>query len=134
MSHETSGRIPPGIALLQLRTKSLALGAIKACRTLQPSIEGRIIAGQLIRSAASVAANYRAVRRARSHKEFIAKIGVVIEESDETLFWLELAMELGAGATGDFKALAREADELTSIFVVTRLNARRRAETHRNGG
>jgi len=91
-------------------------------------------AGQLIRSATSVAANYRAVRRARSHKEFIAKVGVVIEESDETLFWLEVAIELGAGPTGDFKALAKEADELTSIFVATRLNARRRAETRLGGG
>jgi four helix bundle protein len=71
-----------------------------------------------------VAANYRAGRRARSRREFVSKIGLVVEESDETLFWLELLVELKAGPLPELEVLLREANELTSIFVVTRHSAR----------
>lgn len=118
------------VAMLRRRTTQLALGIIRACHRLPVTPECRIIAYQLIRSATSVAANYRAARRARSRREIIAKVGLVVEESDETLFWLELLVELRAGASRELESLAREANELTSIFVVTRHRARSGLRRH----
>jgi four helix bundle protein len=78
---------------LKNRTKQFALRVLKLVAALPKTIEGRAIASQLVRSGTSVAANYRATCRARSKAEFIAKIGVVLEEADETLLWLELISE-----------------------------------------
>ena len=75
---------------LRDRTKRLALDIVKAVRELPPNEVSRIIGRQVLRSATSVAANYRASTRARSRREFISKIGLVIEEMDETILWLEL--------------------------------------------
>jgi len=75
---------------LKARTKDFALCVIRLVDALPTSVKGCVIANQIIRSATSVAANYRAACRARSRVEFIAKIGVVEEEPDETAFWLEL--------------------------------------------
>ena len=80
---------------MKSRTKQLALVAIRFCRTLPQNPEARIISRQLLRSPTSVAANYRAVCRARSTADFTSKLGLVLEEPDETLFWLELLV--GAG-------------------------------------
>jgi four helix bundle protein len=80
---------------IQNRTKQLALIVIRLSRRLPQSPEARIIGRQLLRSATSVAANYRAVCRARSTADFISKLGVVLEEADETLFWLELLVDAG---------------------------------------
>ena len=101
------------------RTKRFALRVIRLCRSLPPSQEGRIICRQLLRSATSVGANYRAVCRSRSTAEFIAKLGVVLEEADETLFWLELLVESGVASTEKCGALRQEANELVSIFVAS---------------
>jgi four helix bundle protein len=68
------------------RTKQFALTVIRLCRNLPPSPEQRIISRQLLRSATSVAANYRAVCRARSPADFVSKLGIVLEEADESLF------------------------------------------------
>ena len=68
---------------------------MKVVRSLPEAREGRVIGHQLLRSGSSVAANYRAVCRARSHREFIAKLGIVEEEADETLFWLEFLADAG---------------------------------------
>ncbi len=76
-----------------------------------------VVAYQLIKSATSVGANYRASQRARSDKEFIAKINIVLEEVDETLFWLELIIEKKWLKTKKLYLLLNEADELTAIFV-----------------
>ena len=80
--------------------------------------------GQLIRASASVAANYRACCRAKSKRDFIAKLGTVIEESDESLFWLEylVATALLAGAT--VKKLQSESNELVAIFTTSQKTAR----------
>ena len=78
-----------------------------------------VIGTQLLRSATSVAANYRAARRARSTAEFIAKLGIVEEEEDESLFWLELLGESGVLAADRLKSLAGEADELVAITVAS---------------
>ena len=72
-----------------------------------------------LRAGTSVGANYRAACRARSRAEFVAKLGIVLEESDETVFWLELMMEAGIGNKNVVEPLMREADELTSIFVTS---------------
>jgi four helix bundle protein len=86
------------------------------CRTVHRSEEARIICHQLLRPATSVAANYRAVCHARSPADFIAKLGIVLEEADESAFWLELT---NAGViTGDgLGSVLKEANELISIFV-----------------
>lgn len=78
---------------LKARTKQFAVDVIKLCRAIPASPDGRVVAGQLLRASTSVAANYRAACRGRSRAEFIAKLGVVLEESDESLLWLELIAE-----------------------------------------
>jgi four helix bundle protein len=78
---------------LKDRTKQFALRVLKLVAALPKTIEGRAIASRLVRRGTSVAANYRATCRARSKAEFIAKVGVVLEEADETLLWLELFLK-----------------------------------------
>src|SRR5436305_4278329 len=80
---------------LKARTKQFALRVMKMVDALPRMIQGRAIAKQIIRTATSVAANYRAACRARSRAEFIAKIGIVEEEADESCFWLELIIDSG---------------------------------------
>ncbi len=80
---------------LKARTKSFAVSVIKIVQALPNKPEGWIIGKQVLWSATSVAANYRAACRARSKQEFVAKIGVVSEEADETVLWLELLIEAG---------------------------------------
>lgn len=77
---------------------SFAESVVYACRELPRTLEGKHVSSQLFRAGTSVAANYRAARRARSKKEFISKIGLVLEEADESLFWLEFAMRIKAFA------------------------------------
>ena len=80
---------------LKNRTKKFAIRIVKLFRSLPKTEEARVIGKQVLRSGTSVAANYRAVCRARSKAEFVAKIGGVVEEADETVFWLELLIETG---------------------------------------
>jgi len=108
---------------LKVRTKQFALRVMKLVDALPRTIQGRTIANQIIRSSTSVAANYRAACRARSRAEFIAKIGVVEEEADETCFWLELIIDsrLLTGARVD--PLLNEASELVAIMAASRKSA-----------
>ena len=108
---------------LKLRTKQFALRVIGLVAVLPKTIEGRAIANQLVRSATSVAANYRAACRARSRSEFIAKIGVVLEEADETQLWLELIIESKLLPVKRVQPLLNEASELVAIFVASRKSA-----------
>ena len=80
-------------AEMRLRTKQFAIRIVHLFRALPKTEEGRVVGRQLLRSGTSVAANYRAVCRARSKREFISKIGVVVEEADESAFWLELNLK-----------------------------------------
>src|SRR5258706_11951163 len=80
---------------LRERTKRFALRIIRLSQSLPRSREANVLGSQVLRSGTAVAANYRAAGRARSKREFIAKIGVVVEEADETVFWLELLVESG---------------------------------------
>jgi four helix bundle protein len=103
-------------AQMRVRTKEFALKIIRLTRTLPKTEEARVIGRQLLRSATSVGANYRAVCLARSKAEFIAKMGVVLEEADECIFWLELLEDASIVRKGDATPLHREAGELAAIF------------------
>ena len=108
---------------LKARTKQFALRIIKLVAAMPKSIEGRAIANQLVRCGTSVAANYRATCRARSKIEFVAKIGVVLEETDETQLWLDLIIEAKLMAAKRVQPLLDEASELVAIFVASRKSA-----------
>jgi four helix bundle protein len=78
---------------LKIRTRGFAVHVVHLVRTLHPTADARVIGRQLLRSGTGVGANYRAVCRPRSDADFVAKLGLVIEECDESAFWLELLME-----------------------------------------
>jgi four helix bundle protein len=111
--------------VLKERTKQFALRVIKVIRSLPAGSEGRIIGGQLLRSGISVAANYRAVCRARSRAEFLSKLAIVIEEADESAFWLELLVDAGLVSQGKLKELRSEANQLVAIFNASRTTAKK---------
>lgn len=101
-----------------------ALRVVKLVKALPNNITGRTIGNQLIRSGTSVAANYRAACRARSKAEFIAKIGTVIEETDESSLWLELIVESELVKKELINSLMEETKELLAIFISTSKTAR----------
>ena len=107
---------------LKARTKQFALRMMKMVDALPRTIQGRAIAKQIIRSATSVAANYRAACRARSRAEFIAKIGIV-EEADESCFWLELIIDSDLLNEDRIRPLLSEAGELVAIMAASRKSA-----------
>lgn len=117
---------------LQVRSKQFSLRIIKLVRALPNDIVGWELGKQILRSGTSVSSNYRAARRARSHKEFVSKIGTVVEESDETVHWLELLTESGIVNAQRVANLLREADELMRIFSKTRATARQSQKTQLN--
>lgn len=106
------------------RTKRFAIRIVRLFRCLPKSDDARTIGRQLLRSGTSVAANYRAVCRARSKAEFVAKIGVVVEEADETVFWLELLLDTGIIAQAKLNSLLKKANELLWIFAASQKTAR----------
>lgn len=103
-------------AELKKRTKSFAIRIVHLFRSLPHSPDAQTLGKQMLRSGTSVAANYRAVCRARSQAEFIARMGIVVEEADESVFWLELLGETGVINTERTKDLLKEANELLAIF------------------
>ena len=103
---------------LKARTKVFALRILRLYRSL-PTKEARILGRQLLRSSTSIGANYRAACRGRSRAEFAAKLGIVLEEADETVFWLELIQEGNIFPAEKLRDLVREANELVSIFVAS---------------
>jgi len=107
------------------RTKQFAVRVFKLVGALPQTIQGRAVASQLIRSGTSVAANYRAACRARSKPEFIAKLGVVEEEADESAFWLELIIETDLLSDAKVKALLVEAGEIVAIMASSKKTATR---------
>ncbi len=102
---------------LQKRTKSFAVRIFKMVEKLPKSKGTEVIAYQIIKASSSVAANYRAVCRAKSKADFIHKLKIVEEEADESLFWLEFIEDLELMRKGLLKELIKEADELVSIFT-----------------
>jgi four helix bundle protein len=109
---------------LRQRSKNFALRIIHLCDALRSKRSSNVIAAQLLRSGNSVAANYRAAGRARSKAEFLAKLGVVVEEADETIFSLELLSDAGVVKVNRLAALLKEANELLAIFAASRSTAK----------
>jgi four helix bundle protein len=103
-------------AELKQRTKLFAIRIVKLFRSLPHTPDAQTLGKQVLRSGTSVAANYRAVSRARSKAEFISKMGTVVEEADETVFWLELLNETDVLRPERTMDLLKEADELLAIF------------------
>ena len=108
---------------LVLRTKAFAIDCVKAAEKLKGSDLARHIKVQLIRCSTSVAANYRATRLAQSKAAFIAKLSIVIEEADESEFWLDFALAFDLFKKEEIDSIMKEANELTSIFIVSRKTA-----------
>ena len=105
---------------LKLRTKSFAIDSILFVNSLPKSKANDVMTYQLIKSATSVGANYRAACRGRSTAEFMSKLNIVLEEADETCYWYELIEKLNSGnQEEERKRLFNEANELTAIFAAT---------------
>jgi len=109
------------------RTRTFAIAVVRVTRRLPPTVVCRAIGAQLIKSGASTAANYRAACRGRSRAEFIAKLGIVEEEADESAFWLDLLIESGEAVPVDvLRDLEREASEIVAMIVSSIRTARQR--------
>ena len=110
---------------LKDRTRRFAVDVVQLTRELPNTLDGRRIGQQFLDAGTSVAANYRSACRARSHAEFVAKMGIVEEESDEALFWLELMVDSKLVTQHRVEKLMNEANELTAIFVASLKTAKR---------
>jgi len=102
---------------LKERTFRFALRVMRLCRALSAEWDGRFVADQLFRASARTSANYHAACRARSHRDFINKLGMVVEESDESVFWLMFVGRSGMTESPDQKELLAEGRELLAIFI-----------------
>jgi four helix bundle protein len=112
---------------LRDRTKAFALRVIRLYRSLPYKTDMQVLGKQLLRCGTSVAANYRAACRARSKAEFVARIGIVAEEADESVLWLELLIESGIVKSEMTEKLLNEARELTAILTASQQTAKRTA-------
>ena len=111
---------------MQHRMMQFIVRIVNLFRALPKTEEARIIGKQMLRSGTSTAANYRAACRARSKPEFISKIGLVVEEADETVFWLEVLTEVNIVHPTKMKSLIHEANELLAIVAASQKTAKRR--------
>ncbi|HXI23085.1 MAG TPA: four helix bundle protein [Pyrinomonadaceae bacterium] len=118
---------------LKKRTKQFALRVLKLVAALPKNLAGKTIGGQLARAGTSVGANYRAACRARSRLEFIAKIGIVEEEADESAFWMELIIEGELLKPQLVESLLTEANELARIMASSRKSASESLKTIQRG-
>ena len=110
-------------AELKLRTKEFALRCIKLVGALPASPVGKVLGGQLLRCGTSVGANYRAACRGRSKVEFVAKLRIVEEEADESVYWMELMIDAGLLPASRIGPLLDEANQLVAIMVASRRSA-----------
>jgi four helix bundle protein len=110
---------------LKKRTKTFAHRCVKLAMTLPQTFLGRHLCGQLIRCSTSVASNYRAACLAQSKPSFISKVSIVLEEADESFFWLEFIVDEGLLGRSTVAPLLQEAGELTAIFMASRRTARK---------
>lgn len=109
---------------LKARAKAFAIRVVRLFRALPKTEEARLMGRQLLRAATSVAANYRAATRARSKKEFVSKLGNVVEEADEAVFWIELLIETNVLEPHRVQDLLDEAEQLLAIFAASYHTAR----------
>jgi len=112
---------------LKARTKKFAIRVIRLYRALPKNGVSEVLGKQLLRSGTSVAANYRAALRARSRTEFIAKLGIVVDEADETAFWLELIRESDLVSPSKLVSLEQESHELLAIMASARNTTKSRS-------
>ncbi|MCI0354700.1 MAG: four helix bundle protein [Acidobacteria bacterium] len=110
---------------LRGRTKAFGLRIVRLFRALPRSPDAQVIGKQLLRCGTSVGANYRAACRGRSRQEFVAKLGIVVEEADEAIYWLEMLAEAEIIKAERLKDLLAEAHELTAIFTAAQSTSRR---------
>jgi len=110
---------------LTTRTRRFALDVVRFCSRLPKQAEYQVIGRQLLRSATSVGANYRSACRARSRADFVAKLAIVEEEADESVYWMELLQELPRGSTPELVRLRDEAWQLVAIAVASKKTARK---------
>jgi len=113
---------------LKERTKLFALRVIRLIRALPQNAEARVIGNQLLRSATAVGANYRAACLARSTADFISKMGIVLEEADESVFWLELLSDAGIAKQQRLADLLQEAKELAAIFAASKITVAKKTK------
>ena len=106
----------------QQRTKRFAIDVIMMYRKLPKTEDARIVGRQILKSATSVASNYRAACRSRSDKEFYSKLSIVVEEADETVFWMEIITESNIYKVDE--ALLKEANEILSVVARSRKTLR----------
>jgi four helix bundle protein len=111
------------------RTKGFALRVMRFVESMPPSMTGDVVCRQLLRSATSVGANYRAAARAKSRADFVAKMAIVEEECDESLYWLELLVDSGHIDVSRLKDLMDEGNEILSLVVASIKTARSRKES-----
>ena len=104
---------------LLARTKAFALRIIRLAEVLPENGVGRVVKGQLLRCGTSVGANYRAAKRAKSPADFISKMGTVEEEADESMYWMELIVEVELMKESLVSALYQEADEILAMVVAS---------------
>lgn len=109
---------------MKARTRAFALRVIRLAESLPKTPTGNAIRNQMLRCGPSVGANYRAACRAKSKPDFVSKMGIVEEEADETMFWIELLIDAGIVKRGRVAALLAEADEILSITVSSIKTAR----------
>ena len=112
-------------AELLVRTKGFSLRILKLVEHLPRTMSGRAIGNQLVRCGTSIGANYRAACRSRSRAEFAAKLGIVAEEADETVYWLQLLRDGNLVSEENLAESLREANELTAIFTAGRRSSTR---------
>ena len=105
---------------LRDRTKAFAVRIVRLYRSLPQTADAQVLGKQVMRSGTAVAANYRAACRSRSRAEWVAKIGVVVEEADETIFWLEMLADCEIVSRERLQDLSSEAHELCAIFTAAR--------------
>lgn len=110
---------------MKQRTKAFALRVLRLVDSLPKRFVANHIGGQLFRSGTSVASNYRAACRGRSRAEFCAKLGIVEEEADEAVFWMELLVESKLVSEKLLGNLMQEGNELLAIVVASIKTARR---------
>jgi four helix bundle protein len=126
--------VNPQAEALKQRTFGFGLEVIRFCRTLRDTWEGRELSDQLFRSGTRIGANYRAACRARSHADFVHKMGLVVEEADEAVYWLELIEASQACPSPALPPLLAEAGQLCAIFTQSHITARANANAHRAAG
>jgi four helix bundle protein len=125
---EQSARVVEGVMStddFRRRTFRFGIRVVRLVQTLSKAEVARVIGNQLLRSGTTVGANYRAAARARSRADFIVKMGIVEEECDETLYWIDMLIELELVSGTSCKELRAEANEILAIVVASIRRARR---------